>query len=311
MNDRTLQTVRTYAASPDLVWEAWSRSDHLDVWWGPDGFVTRTTSMDFRVGGAWVFTMEHPTHGSFPNRIRYRELVHAERRVYDHDAGEGAEADGFCTTVTFEREGAGTRVTLTAVLPTAEAYAAALAHGAAEGGRQTLGKLDVALTAAAATELVLERTLAAPLARVWSAWTEPVQLGKWWGPKGFAIEVATFELRPGGLFVYSMTPPGSSTPWWGRFHYREVVPMERIVWINSFSDAEGGVSRHPMAPEFPAEVHNTLTLRADGERTLLTLRGRPIRASAAEQALYQQFRASMEGGFAGTFAQLEALLAEG
>ena len=59
------------------------------------------------------------------------------------------------------------------------------------------------------------------------------------------------DLRPGGTYHYGMrTPDGKEM--WGRFVYREIIPPERIVFVNSFSDPEGGITRHPMAPTWPS-----------------------------------------------------------
>jgi hypothetical protein len=47
---------------------------------------------------------------------------------------------------------------------------------------------------------------------------------------------------------------------WGKFVYREIIPQQRIVWIHSFSDEVGGVTRHPMAPTWPRESLSSATL---------------------------------------------------
>jgi uncharacterized protein YndB with AHSA1/START domain len=94
-------------------------------------------------------------------------------------------------------------------------------------------------------EFVIKRTFAAPLERVWKAWTDPDQLLRWWGPKGFTTVSAKIgELKPGGVFHYCIRSP-QGQEMWGRFVYREIVRNERLVYINSFSDAEGGIGRHP------------------------------------------------------------------
>lgn len=48
-------------------------------------------------------------------------------------------------------------------------------------------------------EFVIKRTFAAPLDRVWRAWTEPERMTQWWGPKGFDCRIVKLELRPGGI----------------------------------------------------------------------------------------------------------------
>ena len=157
-------------------------------------------------------------------------------------------------------------------------------------------------------ELVITRTLAAPRELVYRAWTDPEHLGRWWGPKGMEIRVHRHDPRPGGLFHYAMVAPGGGVMW-GRMVYLELLAPERIVWINSFSDEAGGLTRAPFAPGFPLEIRNELTLTEVEGGTLLTLRGQPVNATDEEVAFYAGMRASMQQGFGGTLAQLEDYLA--
>ena len=99
----------------------------------------------------------------------------------------------------------------------------------------------------------IERLLDAPRERVWSAWTEVEHLVHWWGPKGFSVSHCTVDLRPGGMMHYCLRMPEGGEMW-GRFVYREIVQPERLVWVNSFSDKDGGITRHPMAPDWPREM---------------------------------------------------------
>jgi uncharacterized protein YndB with AHSA1/START domain len=159
-------------------------------------------------------------------------------------------------------------------------------------------------------EFVFSRTVDAPRDLVWKAWTEADRLAQWWGPKGCTIRVAKFELKPGGTFHYAMQfKPGHDM--WGRFTYREIVAPERLVFINSFSDPEGGLTRAPFSQlnnSWPLEVLNVLTLSEEDGKTTLTLRGRPINATDEECRLYVSMFDSMRGGFGGTFDKLEAYL---
>lgn len=196
------------------------------------------------------------------------------------------------------------------LLPSAEAVEAVKRFGAVEMGQQTLAKLGDLLDAGAETDLVIERELAAPLARVWRAWTSAEALGAWWGPKGLGLRVESFDFRPGGLFHYAMVPPGGAPPMWGRFHFRAIEPETRLEWINSFAKEAGEIVRPPIAPAFPLEIYNQVVFAAvAGDRTRITLRGRPIRATAEEHAFFAGMHASMQGGFGGTFSQLDAWLA--
>lgn len=310
--DREIVHTRRYAAPRDLVYEVWTRPEHVDRWMGPRGFSTTTSSMELRPGGQWLFQMVHAEHGVFPNRVRYLEVVPGERLVYDHDAGEGSEAAGFHVTVTFEDDGAGgTILTMRGVFGSAEVLENVKRNGAVEGGRQTLERLGEVLDEDSRSDFVFSRLLAAPRERVWRAWTDPAQLARWWGPRGMDIAIAAFDLRPGGMCLYSMTAPAGhpmAGTTWGRFVYREIADRQRLVWINAFSDAQGGLGRHPLAPTVPAEILNIVTLADEGGQTRLELRSRPLRASAEERATFVAMSASMRGGFGGTFDQLAAHL---
>ena len=160
-------------------------------------------------------------------------------------------------------------------------------------------------------EFIISRTFDAPRTLVWQAWTEPERLAQWWGPKGCTIRVVKHELREGGIFHYAMSfKPGHDM--WGRFIYREIAPPERLVFVNSFSDPEGGITREPypqLGDDWPLEILNRLTLTEDGGKTTLTLRGSPINATEEGRKAYASMFGSMQQGFAGTFDKLAEHLA--
>lgn len=158
------------------------------------------------------------------------------------------------------------------------------------------------------SEFVIRRRFDAPRDLVFRVWTEGEHLARWWGPKGFTIELIKFDPRPGGLFHYSMRTP-DGTEMWGKFVYREIVKPERIVWVNSFSDPEGNTIRPPFAPDFPLEILNTVTFTEEGSQTVLTLRGVPINATTAEDQIFTGMHDSMHDGWTGTLDQLAAELA--
>ncbi len=109
-----------------------------------------------------------------------------------------------------------------------------------------------------------------------------------------------------------MQPPGGDLMW-GKMAYREITPPDRIVFINSFSDEAGGVTRHPMAPGWPLQMLSTFTFEdMPGGKTKFTVRWSPYEATPEEQALFDsdQSRVSMTNGWTGTMEQLEAYLAK-
>lgn len=159
-----------------------------------------------------------------------------------------------------------------------------------------------------AAELVITRVFDAPRDRVWAAWTKPEQLTRWWGPQGMEIQITGFDLRPGQRCVYVMRGQGG-VELWGRFVYREIAAPGRLVWANAFADASGEAVHAEMAPGFPLEVQNEVTLEETEGRTTLTLRSTPLAATEEETAVFTGMLESMQQGFGGTFDKLRAWLA--
>jgi uncharacterized protein YndB with AHSA1/START domain len=117
------------------------------------------------------------------------------------------------------------------------------------------------------------------------------------------------DLRPGGMYHYGLEAPDGSTMW-GRFIYQEISAPESIILISSFSDAEGGVTRHPMSPNWPLQMLSRFSFEETGdEKTKLTISWTPINESDEELATFEKARPSMTQGWSGTFEQLEAYLA--
>lgn len=164
-------------------------------------------------------------------------------------------------------------------------------------------------TASADREFVITRVFDAPRELVFKAYSEAERLMHWWGPKGFTMRVSTLDFRPGGVFHYCMRSPDGHDMW-GKFVYREIAAPERIVFINSFSDAEGNLVRAPFSPTWPLEVLNTLTLSEHEGKTTLTLRGGPYNATEAERKTFDDAHDSLRQGFTGTFDQLADYLAK-
>ncbi len=165
------------------------------------------------------------------------------------------------------------------------------------------------MTQPAPQEFELTRTFDAPRELVFKAWTEAERLNQWWGPKNFTVQTAQLDLRPGGVFHYCMrTPDGRDM--WGKFVYREIVPPQRLVFVNSFSDAEGNTTRNPWNPAWPLEVLNHLTFTEQDGKTTITLRGAPINATPEEHKIFHDARPSMQQGFKGTLDQLAEHLAK-
>ena len=261
--DREIVISRLIDAPQTRVFEAWTDPEQVVQWWGPRGFTTTTThKMEVKPGGVWRFVMHGPDGRDYQNTITYLEIVPPERLVYRHGGGEDLEPVSFQTTVTFVAEGNRTRVIIRSVFPTREERDRVVKeHGAIEGGEQHLERLDEHLAGAGlgtSRAFVISHVFDAPRDLVWKAHSELEGLKHWWRPKGFTWVTGTLDFRPGGMFHYGLRSPNGQEMW-GRFIYREIVKPERMVYVVSFSDPKGGVTRHFLSPEWPAEMLNTAT----------------------------------------------------
>lgn len=159
-----------------------------------------------------------------------------------------------------------------------------------------------------AGEFVMSRVFDAPRDLVWKCFTEPERMKLWWGPTGFKVLASKMDLRPGGTYHYGMQAPNGQTMW-GKFVYREVVPQERMVFINSFSDEKGGITRHPGNENWPLEMLSTFAFEdMPGGKTKFTVTWAPHNASEDERKTFDSSRQSMLQGWGGTMEQLEAYL---
>jgi uncharacterized protein YndB with AHSA1/START domain len=78
-------------------------------------------------------------------------------------------------------------------------------------------------------EIVLTRLFDAPPTMVWEAWTDPAQVGLWWGPKGFTTTIEVMDVRVGGVWRLVMHgPDGTDYP--NQSTFTEVVPYEQLVY---------------------------------------------------------------------------------
>jgi uncharacterized protein YndB with AHSA1/START domain len=304
---------RTFDAPRELVWEAWTNPEKLVKWWGPIGFTTTIEEMDVRPGGVWKHVMHGPDGANYPNKSTFLEVVKPARIVYKHGGHkEGGPGVNFTATWLFEALGDKTQVTIHQIFPNAEEREKVVKQfNAIEGGNQTLERFSMQVSRTAPGKdrpFIIARVLKAPRDVVFKAFTEVDHMMRWWGPKGFRVLKATMDLRPGGTYHYGMDAPDGNSMW-GKFVFREIVAPEKLVFINSFSDEAGGITRHPMSPTWPLEMLSTITFEAHPEGTLLTIRWETLPgATEEERATFGGGHISMNQGWSGTLEQLATYL---
>jgi uncharacterized protein YndB with AHSA1/START domain len=96
---------------------------------------------------------------------------------------------------------------------------------------------------------------------------------RWWGPKDFTSPVCEMDLRVSGKYLWCMRwPDGRDNYTTGEF--REIVPFERLVYTDSFADADGNVvpgTHYGMSADFPSKTQVTVTFEERDGKTKMTL----------------------------------------
>jgi uncharacterized protein YndB with AHSA1/START domain len=77
-------------------------------------------------------------------------------------------------------------------------------------------------------EIVTTRVFDAPREMVFDAWTDPKHIGQWWGPIGFTTTTHEMDVRPGGVWRFTMHGP-DGRDYKNRIVYTEIVRPERLA----------------------------------------------------------------------------------
>jgi uncharacterized protein YndB with AHSA1/START domain len=140
--DRELLISRTLNAPVELVWEAWTKPEHIANWWGPNGFTNTITKMEIKPGGEWDLVMHGPDGTDYKNKSVFKEIIPFKKIVYDHVSGPK-----FTATITFEAQGEQTLLNWHMLFETAEQFIQVVkTFKADEGLRQNIEKLNVYLS---------------------------------------------------------------------------------------------------------------------------------------------------------------------
>lgn len=70
---------KSFDAPVDVVWDAWTKSEILDLWWAPKPWRAETKSMNFKEGGRWLYAMVGPEGEKHWSLFDYKEIVPQKR----------------------------------------------------------------------------------------------------------------------------------------------------------------------------------------------------------------------------------------
>ncbi len=101
VQDDELLIERLFDAPRELVFQVWTRPEHLMRWWGPKTFEPIGAEQDFRVGGTYRFGMKSAEGREVWKSGVYQEIVPGERIVMTFRWDDGAWDVDNLITVTF------------------------------------------------------------------------------------------------------------------------------------------------------------------------------------------------------------------
>ena len=132
---------RVFDAPRTMVWEAWTKSEHLPNWMvGPPGWSMPVCEIDLRPGGEWHYVWRKDDDSEMEMRGVYREIQPPERLV--SSSSWGPEWPETVETLTLAEEDGRTTVTQTVLYPSQEARDAAAATGMKDGMSRGFDLLD-------------------------------------------------------------------------------------------------------------------------------------------------------------------------
>jgi uncharacterized protein YndB with AHSA1/START domain len=152
--NNTINVKREFAAPLEKVWAAWTQSDLLDQWWAPKPWTSKTKSMDFTVGGTWLYAMVGPDGTKQWCRADYKS-IETQKSFSLTDAfcdADGKINDDFPRSSwenRFEENGGSTVVNMVLKYERLEDLEKIMEMGFKEGFTAGLGNLDELLASQA------------------------------------------------------------------------------------------------------------------------------------------------------------------
>ena len=124
-------------APMELVWEVWTKPEHIKHWWGPNGFTNTIEEMQAETGGKWTFIMHGPDGKNYRNKTIFREVVKHKKIVHEHFE------PNFIAIIEFESQEEKTLMNWYKLYETKELFELVEIHyKTSEGFKQTVEKLE-------------------------------------------------------------------------------------------------------------------------------------------------------------------------
>ncbi|MBU1174752.1 MAG: SRPBCC domain-containing protein [Alphaproteobacteria bacterium] len=140
-NEPVIALTHVYDAPRALVWEVFTKPEHLVHWWGPAGFAIEHEESDFRVGGHWKFVMIGPDGTRWQNYHQYTDIDPMDSFTHRHGSRPD-DPDAPDEIICFADRDGGTEVTMRMTFSDMAARQRVLDFHADTLGLQTLAKAE-------------------------------------------------------------------------------------------------------------------------------------------------------------------------
>ena len=224
--------VREFDAPRELVFKAWTDPKRVAQWWGPHGFTNPVCEWDARAGKIIHVVMRAPDGAEHPMGGKFREIVAPKRLVFTANVpdGKGGVLFEFLHDITFAEKNGKTILTVRSQVTKTTAEANKFIGGFEAGMTQSLERL-AEFVAANPPPLVIERTLNAPVAKVWSALTNKEEIHQW------SFEMKEFKPEVGFEFEFYGEKDGMK--YFHRCVITEAIPRKKLAYTWRYEGHEG------------------------------------------------------------------------
>ena len=137
-DEPAMRLTRTFDAPRELVWETFTRAEHIARWWGPRKYTVTVHEFDVRPGGKW-----RVSHSDGAKSVEffgeYREVVKPEFLARTLCFGDFPPIE---ERYEFHYEGGRTRIVCSQRFANVMGRDMMAKSGASEGGRESFERLD-------------------------------------------------------------------------------------------------------------------------------------------------------------------------
>jgi uncharacterized protein YndB with AHSA1/START domain len=145
-SDLEIVITRSFNAPRRVVFEAWTKPEHVRQWYGLKFLTMAVCEIDLRVGGRWRYVLRAPDGGEHGFTGEYKEVTPPERLVYSESYEALPPGHDYLITSTFDEQNNKTTLTSRMLYKTKEDRDGHVASGMEPGMRETLDRLEQFLT---------------------------------------------------------------------------------------------------------------------------------------------------------------------